>query len=193
MEHLLDYKDDVKNHLPDFGNNDTNRNNTDDYNLEKKAQYTWIADYYRFNLFVSLVSIYNTIFKKIDSVLETKLAPILLSLQRVQINQALLYQATLVSINQHVNKKVQFGAMMFVAKTSVQVAVSKGVTEELTRVLVQFIMKYYCDTGLDIKKIFLSPSIFFTKVVKQETLPLNITSKIVKLAFNLSLALFTTI
>ncbi|CAG8462238.1 8411_t:CDS:1 [Scutellospora calospora] len=65
--------------------------NAIDQELEKKAQYTRIADYYESNSSVSLVSIYNTIFKRIDSVLEAKLAPIPLSLQRAQMNQALLY------------------------------------------------------------------------------------------------------
>ncbi|CAG8656082.1 13467_t:CDS:2, partial [Racocetra fulgida] len=74
--------------------------NAIDQELEKEAQYTRIADYYGSNPSVGLVSIYNTIFKGIDSVLEAKLAPIPLSLQRAQMNQALLYQATLVSIDQ---------------------------------------------------------------------------------------------
>ncbi|CAG8716701.1 1710_t:CDS:1, partial [Cetraspora pellucida] len=67
---------------------------------------------------------------------------------------------------------------MSVAKTSVQVAVSEDVTEELTGVLVQFIMKYYHNTRLDIKEIFLPSSMFFTKVVEQETSPLNMTSEV---------------
>ncbi|CAG8462257.1 8412_t:CDS:2 [Scutellospora calospora] len=67
-----------------------------------------------------------------------------------------------------------------------------GVTKELTGVLVQFIMKYHHDTGLDIKEIYLPPSIFFTKVVEQEILPLNMASEVVELASNLSPALPTT-
>ncbi|CAG8580153.1 10012_t:CDS:1 [Cetraspora pellucida] len=108
------------------------------------------------------------------------------------INQLRIGNVYILTIRKHVNKKVQFGAMMSVAKTSVQVAVSGSVTEELTKVLVQFIKKYHHDTGLGIKKISLSLSMFFTKVVKQETSPLNMASKVVKLASNLSLTLSTT-
>ena len=82
--------------------------------------------------------------------------------------------------------------MMSVTKTSVQVAVSEGITKELTGVLVQFIMKYRHDTGLGIKEISLPPSMFSTKVVEQETLPLNMASEVVELASNLSPALPTT-
>ncbi|CAG8739343.1 3465_t:CDS:2, partial [Cetraspora pellucida] len=108
------------------------------------------------------------------------------------INQLRIGDVYTPTIREHVNKKVQFGAMMSVAKTSIQVAVSKGVTKELTEVLVQFIMKYHHDTGLDIKEISLPPSMFSTKVVEQETLPLNMASEVVELASNLSPALLTT-
>ena len=69
------------------------------------------------------------------------------------INQLRIGDVYTPTIREHVNKKVQFGAMMSVAKTSVQVAVSEGITKELTGVLVQFIMKYHRDTVLGIKKI----------------------------------------
>ncbi|CAG8689334.1 1894_t:CDS:2, partial [Cetraspora pellucida] len=108
------------------------------------------------------------------------------------INQLRIGDVYTLTIRKHVNKKVQFGAMMSMVKTSIQVAVSEGVTEELTGVLVQFIMKYYRDTGLGIKEIFLPPSMFSTKVVEQETSPLNMASEVVELASNLLSALLTT-
>ncbi|CAB5113758.1 unnamed protein product [Rhizophagus irregularis] len=42
----------------------------------------------------------------------------------------------------------------FVAKTSVQVAVAEGVASELIRLLIQFIMKYRRNTGLNIKEVY---------------------------------------
>ncbi|CAG8708022.1 20916_t:CDS:2 [Cetraspora pellucida] len=69
---------------------------------------------------------------------------------------------------------------MSMAKTSIQVAVSEGVTEKLTEILVQFIIKYCHNTGLGIKKISLPLSIFFIKVVKQETSLLNMASEVLK-------------
>ncbi|RIB21896.1 hypothetical protein C2G38_2140449 [Gigaspora rosea] len=68
--------------------------------LEKEAQYTRITDYYGSNPSVGLMSTYNTIFKEVDSILKDNLAPIPLSLQRAQMKQALLYQATLITIDQ---------------------------------------------------------------------------------------------
>ncbi|EXX72510.1 hypothetical protein RirG_068660 [Rhizophagus irregularis DAOM 197198w] len=43
---------------------------------------------------------------------------------------------------------------MSVAKTSVQVAVAEGVASELIRLLIQFIMKYRRNTGLNIKEVY---------------------------------------
>ena len=68
--------------------------------LETETQYTRIKDYYGANPSVGLPSTYNTIFKELDSLLQEFLSPILLSLQKAQMKQSLLYQATLVSINQ---------------------------------------------------------------------------------------------
>jgi hypothetical protein len=68
--------------------------------LDKESYYTRINDYYGSNLSVGLPSTYNTIFKELDSVLQTTLSPIPLSIQRAQINQSLLYQVSLISINQ---------------------------------------------------------------------------------------------
>ena len=50
--------------------------------LDKESQYTRINDYYGSNPSVGLPSTYNTIFKKIDSVLQANLSPIPLSIQR---------------------------------------------------------------------------------------------------------------
>src|SRR6185437_11764671 len=57
-------------------------------------------DYYGSNPSVGLPSIYKTIFKELDSVLQVNLLPIPLSIQRAQMNQSLLYQANLISIDQ---------------------------------------------------------------------------------------------
>ncbi|PKK69271.1 hypothetical protein RhiirC2_712788 [Rhizophagus irregularis] len=64
--------------------------------LDKESYYTRINDYYRTNPSIRLPSTYNTIFKEIDLVLQAYLSPILLSIQRTQMNQALLYQETLI-------------------------------------------------------------------------------------------------
>ncbi|CAG8751482.1 13001_t:CDS:2, partial [Rhizophagus irregularis] len=68
--------------------------------LDKESQYNRIKDYYGANPSNGLPSTYDTIFKDIDSVLKDFLAPIPLSLQRAQMKQALLYQGTLVPIEQ---------------------------------------------------------------------------------------------
>ena len=52
--------------------------------LDKEAQYTRIKNYYGTNPSVGLPSTYNTIFKEIDLLLQEFLSPILLSLQRTQ-------------------------------------------------------------------------------------------------------------
>jgi hypothetical protein len=58
------------------------------------------------------------------------------------------------NIKEKVNKKIEFGSTISVAKTSVQVAVMEGVTSELIRLLIQFITKYRHNTGLNIKKVY---------------------------------------
>ncbi|CAB4389483.1 unnamed protein product [Rhizophagus irregularis] len=68
--------------------------------LDKESHYTQINDFYGSNPSVGLPSTYNTIFKELDSVLQANLLPIPLSIQRAQMNQSLLYQVNLVSINQ---------------------------------------------------------------------------------------------
>jgi hypothetical protein len=59
--------------------------------LDKEAYYNRLNDYYGSNLATDLLSTYNTIFKEINSILKEYLMPIPLSLQRVQMKQALLY------------------------------------------------------------------------------------------------------
>ncbi|CAG8691445.1 20020_t:CDS:10 [Gigaspora margarita] len=66
-----------------------------------------------------------------------------------QIRTANVYMPT---IKECIDKKVQFGTTMSLAKTSVQIAVAEGVVAELVRVLTQFIMKYCRNTGLDIQE-----------------------------------------
>ncbi|CAB5122944.1 unnamed protein product [Rhizophagus irregularis] len=56
------------------------------------------------------------------------------------------------TIREKVNKKIQYGAAMSIAKTSIQIAVTEDVTAELIRILTQFIMKYRRSTSLGIEK-----------------------------------------
>ncbi len=56
-------------------------------------------------------------------------------------------------IRENFNKKLKFGTMMSVAKTSVQIAVVKGVTSELTGLLTEFIIKYRRNTSLNIEEV----------------------------------------
>ncbi|CAG8496261.1 7712_t:CDS:2, partial [Scutellospora calospora] len=168
--------------------------------LEKKAQYTRIKDYYRSNLSVSLMSTYNTIFKEIDSILKDNLASIPLSLQRAQMKQALLYQGILITIDQvkencdiytpairsHINKKVQFGTMMSIAKTSAQIAVSEN---------------YHHDTELGIKNTLSLPSTILQKsyiankvisTITKVTDSTSTTTKITESLYNFVLITSTT-
>ena len=48
--------------------------------LDKESQYTRINEYYGSNPSIGLPSTYNTIFKELDSVLQTNLSPIPLSI-----------------------------------------------------------------------------------------------------------------
>ncbi|CAG8494508.1 9982_t:CDS:2 [Cetraspora pellucida] len=171
--------------------------------LEKEASYNCIRDYYRSNPSSGLPSTYNTIFKTIDLVLEEHLTPIPLSLQRAQMNQSLLYQGILVTIEQakssiktdsmieHLYDVPQIRlrellldildddileiwevfyikmnstakshyvvilkdlTVLCTSKTSVQIAVTEGVTIELIGILTQFITKYHCNTGLGMQE-----------------------------------------
>ncbi|RIB21289.1 hypothetical protein C2G38_2176968 [Gigaspora rosea] len=71
----------------------------DDLN-DKEAEYSRMRDYYESNVTIGLPSTYNTIFKDIDLVLKNYLMPITLSIQRAQMKQALLYQGTLITLDQ---------------------------------------------------------------------------------------------
>ncbi|EXX62609.1 hypothetical protein RirG_160130 [Rhizophagus irregularis DAOM 197198w] len=71
--------------------------------LDKESYYKRLNDYYGSNPTIGLPSAYNSIFKDIDSILKECLAPIPLSLQRAQMKQALLYQGTLITIDQYAN------------------------------------------------------------------------------------------
>ncbi|CAG8854842.1 24214_t:CDS:2, partial [Gigaspora margarita] len=55
-----------------------------------------------------------------------------------------------------VDKRIEFGATMSIARTSIQVAVAEGVTAELTGLLTQFLMKYRLSTGLNIEEVYQS-------------------------------------
>src|SRR6266540_6253082 len=57
-------------------------------------------------------------------------------------------------IRENFNKKLKFDTMMSVAKTSVQIAVTEGVTSELIGLLTEFIIKYRQNTSLNIKEIY---------------------------------------
>ena len=57
------------------------------------------------------------------------------------------------AIKKRVDKRVEFGNTMSVAKTSVQIAIAEGATGELTGLLTQFITKYRCNTGLNINEV----------------------------------------
>ncbi|CAG8705235.1 9916_t:CDS:2, partial [Scutellospora calospora] len=56
------------------------------------------------------------------------------------------------NIKENINKKLQFGTTMSVAKTSVQIALSEGITAELIGILTQFITKYHRTTRLGIEE-----------------------------------------
>ncbi|RGB21823.1 hypothetical protein C1646_777187 [Rhizophagus diaphanus] len=81
--------------------------------LDKESHYTQINDFYESNPSVGLPSTYNTIFKELDSVLQANLLAIPLSIQKAQMNQLLLYQANLVSINQVEDEETNFNNGIF--------------------------------------------------------------------------------
>ena len=56
-------------------------------------------------------------------------------------------------VRENFNKKLKFGTLMSIAKTSVQIAVAEGVTSELTGLLTEFIIKYHRNTGLNIEEV----------------------------------------
>ncbi|CAB4425347.1 unnamed protein product [Rhizophagus irregularis] len=59
-------------------------------------------------------------------------------------------------IRKKVNKKIQYGTTMSIAKTSIQIAITEGITAELIKILMQFIMKYRRNTSLNIEKSTIS-------------------------------------
>ena len=79
------------------------------------------------------------------------------------------------NIRENVNKKLKFGTTMSVAKTCVQIAVTEGVTLELTELLIEFIMKYHRNTGLNIEGIHYVPQtnneIQETSVITNDNVP----------------------
>jgi hypothetical protein len=70
------------------------------HELNKESYYNCLNDYYGSNPTIGLPSAYDSIFKDINSILKECLVPIPLSLQRAQIKQALLYQGTLITMDQ---------------------------------------------------------------------------------------------
>ncbi|CAG8827763.1 6479_t:CDS:2, partial [Cetraspora pellucida] len=117
-----------------------------------------------FESFSSDITNFVTVFRGIQSATSVPLH---------YMNQVRTCNVYTTAIRSHINKKVQFGTTMFVAKTSIQIAVSESVTEELTGLLVQFIIKYCRGTGLGIKDTSSSPNImlqeFFTTEVTEST------------------------
>ncbi|GBB85202.1 hypothetical protein RclHR1_11760006 [Rhizophagus clarus] len=55
-------------------------------------------------------------------------------------------------IREKVNKKVQFGTALSLAKTSIQIAVSEGIVTKFIGILMQFNMKYHCNTGFNLEE-----------------------------------------
>ncbi|CAB4410505.1 unnamed protein product [Rhizophagus irregularis] len=80
--------------------------------LDKESQYTRMNDYYGSNPLVGLPLIYKTIFKELDSILQANLLPIPLSIQKAQMNQSLLYQGNLVSIDQVEEEEGNFNGIL---------------------------------------------------------------------------------
>ncbi|PKY28033.1 hypothetical protein RhiirB3_444009, partial [Rhizophagus irregularis] len=70
------------------------------------------------------------------------------------INQIRLNNVYTPAARERVNKKVQYGNTMSLAKTSIQIAVAESATAELIGILMQFIMKYRNNTGLGIEEVY---------------------------------------
>ena len=68
-------------------------------------------------------------------------------------NQIRLDNVYTSAVKEHVNKKAQYGTTMSLAKTSIQIAIKEGATAELIGTLMQFIMKYRNNTGLNIEEV----------------------------------------
>ncbi|PKK61827.1 hypothetical protein RhiirC2_791247 [Rhizophagus irregularis] len=59
-------------------------------------------------------------------------------------------------IREKVNKKIQYSTTISIAKTSIQISITEGITAELIKILMQFIMKYCRNTSLSIEKSTIS-------------------------------------
>ena len=68
-------------------------------------------------------------------------------------NQIRLDNVYTSAVKEHVNKKAQYGTTMSLAKTSIQIAIKEEATAELIGTLMQFIMKYRNNTGLNIEEV----------------------------------------
>ncbi|CAG8834436.1 22055_t:CDS:2, partial [Gigaspora margarita] len=132
--------------------------------LDKEVQYSHLNDYYGLNPSTGFLSAYTTVFKNIDSALKECLVPIPLFLQRAQIKADTIVKEPKNNFKdaiEHIVKRIEFGATISVAKTSIQVAIAKGITSELTGLLMKFVMKYYHNTGLNAQE---SQSISYSDV-----------------------------
>jgi len=87
-----------------------------------------------------------------------------------QIRTANVYTS---NIRENVNKKIEFGTTMSVAKTSIQVAIAEGVTPELIGLLTQFITKYHNNTGLNIEEVHHSISHFNDEIQESSSVSNN--------------------
>ena len=67
-----------------------------------------------------------------------------------QIRTGNVYTST---IKKRADKRIEFGSIMSMAKTSVQIAVAENATGELTGLLMQFIIKYRSKMGLNINEV----------------------------------------
>ncbi len=57
------------------------------------------------------------------------------------------------NIRENFNKKLKFSIAMSVVKISIQITVVEDVTLELIRLLIEFIIKYWQNTGLNVQKV----------------------------------------
>ncbi|CAG8754003.1 10176_t:CDS:2, partial [Cetraspora pellucida] len=113
----------------------------------------------------SEVSSYITIFQGVKSYTTESLHYI------DQIRTRNVYTST---IRKKVDKKIEFGTTMSVAKTSVQVAVAEGVTSKLIELFTQFIMKHCRNTELNIEETCqLKVGISGSSVLKTNEHPLD--------------------
>ncbi len=60
----------------------------------------------------------------------------------------------ILNIKENFNKKFKFSTIMSIAKTNIQITVTEDAILELIRLFIEFIIKYYQNIGLNIKKIY---------------------------------------